>query len=86
MSKQFNFKLFSLAYKKYHFKQFSLGLVRSFNLKKVIFQAIQFSISTCLPVKAVVFQAIQFRTVLVLFDLQIGPYQVLPLQVRGDLE
>ena len=51
MSAQFNrqiyfyFKLFNLV-KQFHFKQFSPAQVRSLNIKSVLFQTIQFSIST----------------------------------------
>ena len=39
---------------------------------------------TCLSVKTVLFQTIYVRS-LVLFDVSIGPNQVLPLQARVDL-
>ena len=52
MSKQFYFKQFRLVsiefqcQKQFYFKTFSLTLVRSLNIKRVLFQVIQFSIST----------------------------------------
>ena len=47
MLKQFYFKQFSLANKKkFSFKQFTLPQLRSLNTKTVLFQAIQFSVST----------------------------------------
>ena len=45
MLKLFYFKLFSLV-KQFKFKQFSLAYERSLNIKTVLFQVIQFSIST----------------------------------------
>ena len=42
--KYFYFKLFSLV-KKFYFKQFSSDLIYSFDVKTVLFQAVQFSIS-----------------------------------------
>ena len=55
--------------KQFHFKQYSLALLRSLNVKTYLFQAIQFSIIT----------------LLVLFDPEVGPYQVLPFQARMDV-
>ena len=52
---------------------YTFFVYRQLNLKTALFQTIQFSIST------------QFKCLRVLFDLLIGPYQVLPLQARVDL-
>ena len=42
-----NFTYLQFEYpKQFHFKQFSLALVRRLNVKTVLFQAIKFSIST----------------------------------------
>ena len=85
--------------KQFYIKQFSLVQVE-FQCKKIPFQTIQFSISTQFkckyPVylsKTFLFQAIQFsqtiqfsiRMPLVLFNLSIGPYQVLPFRARVNL-
>ena len=57
--------------------------------KTVLYQRIQFSISTvfCLQlnVKPVLFQIIQFKCQTVLFNTQIGPDEVLPLRASVDL-
>ena len=88
--------------KQFYFKQFSLAKVRSLNLstqfkwqKTFLFQAVQFS-------PTVLFQTIKFsistqfkyQNNSILSNLahirrqisSIGPYQVLPLQARADLE
>ena len=52
MSKQFYFEQFSLVeeqfqcQKQFFFKQFTLAYVRSLQLKTVVFQVLQFNIST----------------------------------------
>ncbi len=51
MSKRFYFQQFSIAYKEFNFKLFSLAYVRSLNVKTVLFQTIQFGLYEVLPLQ-----------------------------------
>ena len=71
---QFNVRAQFKCQKQFYFKQFSLAHVKFFlytklNIKIVLFN--QFSLSL-----------VKFKCHTLLFDPQIGPYQVLPLLVR----
>ena len=55
--------------KQLHFKQFSLGYVRSLIVKKIFYE--QFSLASVRG--------------FILFDAWMGPYQILPLWYRVDL-
>ena len=85
--------------KQFIVKQFNLVLIQFQCKKIVLFQIIQFSISTqfkCkygLIVKTFLFQAIQFNQTiqfsismpLILFNTWVGHYQVLPRRAREEL-
>ena len=69
--------------------QFNISMVfvhTQLNVKTVLFQTIQFSLSTVLMSKTVLFQTIQFCISTQFSSIwPIGPYQVQLLQARVDL-
>ena len=97
---KYRFCLHRYMSKQFYIKQSSLVEIQFQYQKTVLFQIIQFNISThfkckygLIVKKNFLFQAIQFNQtiqfsismLLVLFNPQIGPYQVLPRRARVDL-
>ena len=74
--------------KQFNFKQLSFAEVHSFNVKRVLLQPNQFSISTQFQCqKQFYFEqfSLAYKNSLVLFEPMIVPDQVLPLWVRVEL-